>query len=48
MASTSSLSLSQEELRAVEQTRQKLFQLSNSIGSLMQDVQYSGNTLPNL
>ncbi|KAI1854189.1 hypothetical protein JX265_000593 [Neoarthrinium moseri] len=42
-----SLSLTQEELKAVEQTRQRLFQLSNSIGSLKSDV-INSNPLPNL
>ncbi|RYO97229.1 hypothetical protein DL765_011277 [Monosporascus sp. GIB2] len=42
-----SLSLSQEELKAVEQSRQRLIQLSNSIGSLKASV-YNSNPLPNL
>jgi hypothetical protein len=42
-----SLNISQEELKAVEQTRQRLFQLSNSIGSLKTDV-YNSSPLPNL
>ncbi|KAH7027812.1 mediator of RNA polymerase II transcription complex subunit 8-domain-containing protein [Microdochium trichocladiopsis] len=35
-----SLNLSQDELKAVEQTRQRLSQLSNSIGSLKNDVMH--------
>ncbi|RYP46731.1 hypothetical protein DL769_011369 [Monosporascus sp. CRB-8-3] len=42
-----SLGLSQEELKAVEQSRQRLIQLSNSIGSLKASV-YNSNPLPNL
>ncbi|RYO85224.1 hypothetical protein DL764_009209 [Monosporascus ibericus] len=42
-----SLNLSQEELKAVEQSRQRLVQLSNSIGSLKASV-YNSNPLPNL
>ncbi|KAH6657291.1 choline sulfatase [Truncatella angustata] len=42
-----SLNISQEELKAVEQTRQRLFQLSNSIGSLKTDV-FNSNPLPSL
>jgi hypothetical protein len=42
-----SLNITQEELKAVEQTRQRLFQLSNSIGSLKADV-YASKPLPNL
>ncbi|KAK8031796.1 mediator of RNA polymerase II transcription subunit 8 [Apiospora arundinis] len=42
-----SLNISPEELKAVEQTRQRLFQLSNSIGSLKHDV-INSNPLPNL
>ena len=42
-----SLNLSQEELKALEQTRQRLSQLSNSIWSLKADVQQS-NQLPSL
>ncbi|KAK8065563.1 hypothetical protein PG997_012310 [Apiospora hydei] len=42
-----SLNISPEELKAVEQTRQRLFQLSNSIGSLKHDV-LSSHPLPNL
>ncbi|KAI0457412.1 choline sulfatase [Xylaria acuta] len=43
----SSLGLSQEELKAVEQTRQRLAQLSASINSLKNDV-FVSNPLPNL
>ncbi|KAI1314269.1 mediator of RNA polymerase II transcription complex subunit 8-domain-containing protein [Xylaria venustula] len=43
----SSLGLSQEELKAVEQTRQRLSHLSNSINSLKNDV-FVSNPLPNL
>jgi hypothetical protein len=43
----SSLGLSQEELKAVELTRQRLFQLSNSIASLKADV-YNSIPLPSL
>ncbi|KAK8136845.1 mediator of RNA polymerase II transcription complex subunit 8-domain-containing protein [Apiospora sp. TS-2023a] len=42
-----SLNISPEELKAVEQTRQRLFQLSNSIGSLKHDV-LNSHPLPNL
>ncbi|CAJ2500482.1 Uu.00g033350.m01.CDS01 [Anthostomella pinea] len=42
-----SLSLTQEELKAVEQSRQRLSQLSNSIGSLKNNV-FTGNPLPRL
>ncbi|KAI1497662.1 mediator of RNA polymerase II transcription complex subunit 8-domain-containing protein [Biscogniauxia marginata] len=42
-----SLNLSQEELKAVEQTRQRLSQLSNSILSLKNDV-FASNPFPNL
>ncbi|KAK8034939.1 RNA polymerase II mediator complex component Med8 [Apiospora rasikravindrae] len=42
-----SLNISPEELKAVEQTRQRLFQLSNSIGSLKHDV-LTSHPLPNL
>ncbi|RYP55982.1 hypothetical protein DL771_012215 [Monosporascus sp. 5C6A] len=42
-----SLNLSQEELKAVEQSRQRLMQLSSSIGSLKASV-YNSNPLPNL
>ncbi|RYP60009.1 hypothetical protein DL770_010093 [Monosporascus sp. CRB-9-2] len=42
-----SLNLSQEELKAVEQSRQRLIQLSDSIGSLKASV-YNSNPLPNL
>jgi mediator of RNA polymerase II transcription subunit 8 len=42
-----SLNITQEELKAVEQTRQRLFQLSNTIGSLKADV-YASNPLPRL
>ncbi|KAK8110836.1 RNA polymerase II mediator complex component Med8, partial [Apiospora kogelbergensis] len=42
-----SLNISPEELKAVEQTRQRLFQLSNSIGSLKHDV-INSHPLPNL
>ncbi|RYP19820.1 hypothetical protein DL767_009569 [Monosporascus sp. MG133] len=42
-----SLNLSQEELKAVEQSRQRLIQLSNSIGSLKASV-YNSNPLPSL
>ncbi|KAK1767116.1 mediator of RNA polymerase II transcription subunit 8 [Phialemonium atrogriseum] len=40
-----SLDLSQEELKAIESTRGRLFQLSNSIGSLKNDI-YKSNPLP--
>ncbi|KAI0444934.1 mediator of RNA polymerase II transcription complex subunit 8-domain-containing protein [Xylaria telfairii] len=43
----SSLGLSQEELKAVEQTRQRLAQLSASLNSLKNDV-FISNPLPNL
>ncbi|KAI3324724.1 hypothetical protein HD806DRAFT_493438 [Xylariaceae sp. AK1471] len=43
----SSLGLTQEELRAVEQTRQRLSQLSSSINSLKNDV-FVSHPLPNL
>ncbi|KAI0976545.1 mediator of RNA polymerase II transcription complex subunit 8-domain-containing protein [Xylaria arbuscula] len=43
----SSLGLSQEELKAVEQTRQRLSHLSSSINSLKNDV-FVSNPLPNL
>ncbi|KAI0184194.1 choline sulfatase [Xylaria flabelliformis] len=43
----SSLGLNQEELKAVEQTRQRLAQLSASINSLKNDV-FVSNPLPNL
>ena len=43
----SSLGLSQEELKAVEQTRQRLSQLSSSINSLKNDV-FISNLLPNM
>ncbi|KAH8157062.1 hypothetical protein CIB48_g11179 [Xylaria polymorpha] len=43
----SSLGLSQEELKAVEQTRQRLAQLSASLNSLKSDV-FLSNPLPNL
>ncbi|RYC57129.1 hypothetical protein CHU98_g9083 [Xylaria longipes] len=43
----SSLGLSQEELKAVEQTRQRLAQLSASLNSLKNDV-FVSNPLPNL
>ncbi|KAI1420168.1 mediator of RNA polymerase II transcription complex subunit 8-domain-containing protein [Xylaria sp. FL1777] len=43
----SSLGLSQEELKAVEQTRQRLSQLSSSLNSLKNDV-FLSNPLPNL
>ncbi len=42
-----SLNLSQEELKAVEQSRQRLLQLSHSIASLKGDVMRS-NPLPSL
>ncbi|KAI0126928.1 mediator of RNA polymerase II transcription complex subunit 8-domain-containing protein [Xylariales sp. AK1849] len=42
-----SLNLTQEELKAVDQTRQRLFQLSNSIGSLKADV-FNSSPLPSL
>lgn len=42
-----SLNLSQEELKAVEQSRQRLSQLSNSINSLKKDVLQS-NPLPSM
>ncbi|KAJ8115979.1 hypothetical protein ONZ43_g4543 [Nemania bipapillata] len=42
-----SLGLSQEELKAVEQTRQRLSQLSASINSLMNDTLFS-NPLPSV
>lgn len=42
-----SLNLSHDELRAVEQTRLRLSQLSHSIGSLKTDVLQS-NPLPNM
>ncbi|KAF2968311.1 hypothetical protein GQX73_g5251 [Xylaria multiplex] len=43
----SSLGLSQDELKAVEQTRQRLSQLSSSLNSLKNDV-FISNPLPNL
>ncbi|KAK5631683.1 hypothetical protein RRF57_007397 [Xylaria bambusicola] len=43
----SSLGLSQEELKAVEQTRQRLSQLSSSLNSLKNDI-FISNPLPNL
>ncbi|TGJ80858.1 hypothetical protein E0Z10_g7902 [Xylaria hypoxylon] len=43
----SSLGLSPEELKAVEQTRQRLSQLSSSLNSLKNDV-FISNPLPNL
>lgn len=44
-----SLNLTPEELKAVEQTRQRLFQLSNSIDSVKKDVLHSHpDPLPNL
>ncbi|KAI1282723.1 mediator of RNA polymerase II transcription complex subunit 8-domain-containing protein [Xylaria sp. FL0933] len=43
----SSLGLTQEELKAVEQTRQRLSHLSNSLNSLKNDV-FISNPLPNL
>ncbi|KAI0410097.1 mediator of RNA polymerase II transcription complex subunit 8-domain-containing protein [Xylaria palmicola] len=43
----SSLGLSQDELKAVEQTRQRLSHLSASLASLKNDVVFS-NPLPNL
>lgn len=46
-SAASSLGLSQEELKAVELTRQRLFQLSNSIGSLKSDV-FNAFPLPHL
>ncbi|ETS80984.1 hypothetical protein PFICI_05986 [Pestalotiopsis fici W106-1] len=42
-----SLNISQEELKALEQTRQRLQQVSDSIGTLKNDV-FSSNPLPNL
>ncbi|GAP88144.2 putative RNA polymerase II mediator complex component [Rosellinia necatrix] len=42
----SSLGLSQEELKSVEQTRQRLSQLSASLNSLKNDV-FNSNPLPN-
>lgn len=42
-----SLNLTQEELKAVEQSRQRLSQLSHSIGSLKHDV-LTSNPLPDL
>ncbi|KAK7748336.1 mediator of RNA polymerase II transcription subunit 8 [Diatrype stigma] len=42
-----SLNLTQEELKAVEQSRQRLSQLSHSIGSLRHDV-LTSNPLPDL
>ncbi|KAI0014668.1 mediator of RNA polymerase II transcription complex subunit 8-domain-containing protein [Xylariomycetidae sp. FL0641] len=42
-----SLNLSQEELKGVEQARQRLFQLTNSIVSLKNDV-FTTNPLPDL
>ncbi|KAI0096902.1 choline sulfatase [Nemania sp. FL0031] len=45
--SMSSLGLSQEELKAVEQTRQRLSQLAASISSLMNDV-FISNPLPSV
>ncbi|KAH8682327.1 mediator of RNA polymerase II transcription complex subunit 8-domain-containing protein [Xylariales sp. PMI_506] len=45
-----SLNISQEELKAVEQTRQRLFQLSNSINSLKVDFKIAeeAKTMPSL
>lgn len=43
----SSLGLSLEELKAVEQTRQRLAQLSASLNSLKNDV-FLSNPLPNV
>jgi mediator of RNA polymerase II transcription subunit 8 len=40
-----SLDLTQEELKAIESTRSRLYQLSNSIGSLKNDI-YMSNPLP--
>ena len=42
-----SLNLAPEELKAVEQTRQRLDQLSRSIGSLRANVQQTGQ-LPDM
>ncbi|KAI8624773.1 choline sulfatase [Xylariaceae sp. FL1651] len=47
LSAMTSLGLSQEELKAVEQTRQRLSQLSSSINSLKNDV-FTSNPLPNL
>lgn len=46
-ATMAALNLTQDELRAVEQTRQRLFQLSNSIASLKADV-FNSTPLPSL
>ena len=40
-----SLNLTPEELKSLESVRSRLFQLSNSIGSLHQDV-FRSNPLP--
>lgn len=42
-----SLNISQDELKALEQTRQRLQQVSDSIGTLKNDV-FNSNPLPNL
>ena len=44
-AAMASLDLSQDELKAIESTRGRLFQLTNSIGSLKTDL-YKSNPLP--
>lgn len=41
-----SLNLSPDEMKALEATRNRLYQLTNSIGSLKNDLYQQGNPLP--